>query len=373
MGLAAGKRFYFWGRIVALNGEIGAWYPGDQGVMGESSWEASEILEYLNGKISRDELAQELTGTIDGLTSGLDETRAAITAEETKRADADGALSSRVDTVLAAANGAAAGVEETRNALVDVDGKLKATWSIKAQVAKDGKIYAAGMSAGAYSQPDGSMQTAVYFLADRLALLNQANGATTTPFVIENGQTFINDAVIGTSRITNAMIRSLDAGKIDAGYISVDRLDANALTAKLANLDKAYISRAHIREAQVDTLSIAGNAVTIPVSWAGTNSGSVVLVSNVEGPAVIIAYRGGYPSQPTALRIYANGEEIDRVDPAYTSTTPNEGGGLLYNTMPLSVMAVKTLPAGSSVITVNSAHSYASGAPLRLIVLMTKR
>lgn len=217
------------------------------------------------------------------------------------------------------------------------------------------------------------MQSAVYFLADRLALLNLANGATTTPFVIENGQTFINEALIGTAKITNAMIQNLDAGKITAGLISADRLDANVLAAKLANINAAFIKTAHIGIAQVDTLSIAGNAVTIPVSWAGTNSGSVAVVSNVAGPAVIIAYRGGYASQPTALRIYANGEEIDRVEPSYTATTPNESGGMIYNTMPLSVMAVKQLPAGTSVIAVNSVHSYASAAPLRLLVLMAKR
>ncbi len=290
MGLSAGKRFYFWGRIVALNGEIGAWYPGEQGVMGESSWEASEILEYLNGKISRDELAKDLTGTIDGLTTGLEATRAAITAEEIKREDADGALASRVDTVLATANGAAAGVEEARSALVGLDGKLKATWSVKAQVTQDNKVYAAGMSLGAYSQPDGQVQTSVYFLADRLALLNLTNGATTTPFVIENGQTFINDAVIGTGRITNAMIRSLDAGKISAGYINADRLDANVLAAKLANLNTAYISTAHIGVAQVDTLRIASGAVVINNSatyslewgrYSGTNTATVSIYLNV--------------------------------------------------------------------------------------------
>lgn len=104
--------------------------------------------------------------------------------------------------------------------------------------------------------------------------------------------------MIGTGRITNAMIRSLDAGKIDAGYINVDRLEANALTAKLANLGTAYISRAHIRDAQVDTLSIAGNAVTIPTSWSGKREGTVVINSNVAGPVVVIAYRSGYPGWP---------------------------------------------------------------------------
>ncbi|CUJ37910.1 Domain of uncharacterised function (DUF1983) [Achromobacter sp. 2789STDY5608621] len=376
MGLAAGKRFYFWGRIVALNGEIGAWYPGDQGVMGESSWEASEILEYLNGKISRDELAQELTGTIDGLTTGLDETRAAITAEETKRADADGALSSRVDTVMATANGAAAGVQETRNALVDVDGQLKATWSIKAQVTKDKQIYAAGMSLGAYSQPDGSMQTSVYFLADRLALLNLANGATTTPFVIDNGQTFINDAVIGTGRITNAMIRSLSAEKINAGVMSAERIDVGTIAAQLANVGQAYIKRANIHEAQVDTLSIAGNAVTIPVSWSGPGAGTLVINSNVDGPVVVIAYRSGYSGMASNLRIYVNGALMEEATGSHSAWQSGSGDGSQpweYTSMPLTAVTVGNAIRGNNTIVVNSSSSVSNGAKIRIVALMVKR
>ena len=251
--------------------------------MGEASWQASEILEYLNGQIKRDQLAQELTSTIDGLTSGLDQARAAITAEKTERVDADGALATRVDTTLAVANGAAAGVQESRTALAGLDGQLKATWSVKAQVTKDDKVYAAGMSLGAYTNPDGRVQSSVYFLADRFGFLSLANGAVTTPFVIENGQTVINDAVIGTGRITNAMIRDLHASKITAGQISADKLNVDQIAASLANVGQAYIKKAHIVEAQVDTLSIAGNAVTIPVSWSGLGEGAVALSSNVPG------------------------------------------------------------------------------------------
>jgi predicted phage tail protein len=376
MGLSAGKRFYFWGRIVALNGEIGAWYPGEQGVMGEASWQASEILEYLNGQISRDELAKELVGTIDGLTDGLEETRAAITAEEIKRADEDGALASRVDTVMATANGAAAGVQETRSALVDVDGQLKATYSIRAQITKGGDIYAAGMSMGAYAQPDGTVQSSVYFLADRLALLNLANGQTTTPFVIQGGQTFINDAVIGTGRITNAMIQSLEAGKINAGFMSAERIDTGSFNAKVANIGQAYIKRAHIIDAQVDTLAIAGNAVTIPVSMTAKGSATVVVNSNVAGPVVVIAYRSGYDGQATDLRIYVNGELMERAAGSHSAWQSGSGEGTMpwvYTSMPLTAMAVGSAIAGNTRIVVDSAGSASNGATVRVVALMVKR
>ena len=86
-------------------------------------------------------------------------------------------------------------MQESRTALAGLDGQLKATWSVKAQVTKDDKVYAAGMSLG---PTPTQVQSSVYFLADRFGFLSLANGAITTPFVIENGQTVINDAVIGT-------------------------------------------------------------------------------------------------------------------------------------------------------------------------------
>lgn len=36
-GLAAGERFFLWGRLVDRSGNIGSWYPAGAGVMGEAS------------------------------------------------------------------------------------------------------------------------------------------------------------------------------------------------------------------------------------------------------------------------------------------------------------------------------------------------
>ena len=78
--------------------------------------------------------------------------------------------------------------------------------SIKAQsTGPDGKLYAAGMGVGVENTPEG-MQTQVLFLADRLALINLANGVVSTPFAIQNGQTFISQAFIQDGTITSAKI-----------------------------------------------------------------------------------------------------------------------------------------------------------------------
>jgi hypothetical protein len=220
------------------------------------------------------------------------------------------------------------------------------------------------------------MQTSVYFLADRLALLNLANGATTTPFVIDNGQTFINDAVIGTGRITNAMIRSLSAEKINAGVMSAERIDVGTIAAQLANVGQAYIKRANIHEAQVDTLSIAGNAVTIPVSWSGPGAGTLVINSNVDGPVVVIAYRSGYSGMASNLRIYVNGALMEEATGSHSAWQSGSGDGPQpweYTSMPLTAVTVGNAIRGNNTIVVNSSSSVSNGAKIRIVALMVKR
>lgn len=78
-------------------------------------------------------------------------------------------------------------------AVADINGNLNAMYSIKVGVDANGRQYAAGMGLGVQNTP-GGMQSQVVFLADRFAVMSQAGAAVTLPFVIQNGQTFINDA-----------------------------------------------------------------------------------------------------------------------------------------------------------------------------------
>ena len=339
--------------------------------MGEASWQASEILEYLNGQIKRDQLAQELTSTIDGLTSGLDQARAAITAEKTERVDADGALATRVDTTLAVANGAAAGVQESRTALAGLDGQLKATWSVKAQVTGRqglcGRHVAGGLHQSRWSGAKLGVLPGRPLWFPELGQWGRHDAVRD-----RERQTVINDAVIGTGRITNAMIRDLHASKITAGQISADKLNVDQIAASLANVGQAYIKKAHIVEAQVDTLSIAGNAVTIPVSWSGLGEGAVALSSNVPGKVVIFAYRSSYRNYATPFRVYVNGTLVESEDGIHYAQS-TETGSSIYTAGPLTVIVTADVPAGNSVISVNSRESLASSAKVRIVALMVKR
>ncbi len=304
-GLAAGAKFYFWGRLVDRSGNIGPWYPAGAGVVGESSTDVTEYDAYFSGLINKSALGRELlseiesissiapliwaadatyesgqtvvhngkiwlwtdaapgneeppgtkwksvgdavaeagalAGRIDQLELDVTEVDGKVTAvgnrvdglvaqysaehagdgewnagdEDafagtittlTVIASGDYALGRRVDTTEAAVGETRAMVQATSQALVDLDGQISASYSLKLQIAANGQYYAAGMGIGIENQPDGSYQSQVLFTADRFAFVNLVNGQLTSPFVIQGGQTFINQALIGTAWITSANI-----------------------------------------------------------------------------------------------------------------------------------------------------------------------
>jgi len=304
-GLAAGAKFYFWGRLVDKSGNIGPWYPAGAGVMGEASTDVAEYEEYFRGKIVESSLGQDLlakiestsalvpliwaedatyepgqtvvyngkiwlwqgpedgneqppgtkwqnvgdalseagalVGRMDRVEMDIGELDGKVIAQGQKidgvfaqvdargAGDVDGgagdtsayagsysiqavaamddyAQSKRTDTVEAKVGETQAMVQQTSQALVDINGKISASWNLKLQIAANGQYYAAGMGIGIENQPDGSYQSQVLFTADRFAFVNLVNGQLTTPFVIQGGQTFINQALIGTAWITSAKI-----------------------------------------------------------------------------------------------------------------------------------------------------------------------
>ncbi|MEN4951924.1 DUF1983 domain-containing protein [Stenotrophomonas sp. TWI819] len=320
-GLAAGARFYFWGRLVDRSGNIGPWYPATTGIMGEASTDQSKYDEYFSGRISESALGQDLLSKIESIdqivplvwdaaatyepgqtviyngkiwawqaaepgneeppgndwqdvgdaiaqsgavvgrvntlelqvndpetglqaigvkTDGLfaqldvqaagdedwgagDETVFAGTMTiQTVIAEGDRALAQRVDTVEASIGdidlgGIEASVQQVSQAVVDLNGRVSATYTVKAQITSAGQIYMAGMGLGVEQQPDGSYQSQILMQADRFGVINVVNGQVTSPFVIQGGQTFINQALIGTGWITNAMIGNQIASSSVAG------------------------------------------------------------------------------------------------------------------------------------------------------------
>jgi len=111
----------------------------------------------------------------------------------------------KINSLTVTVNGQTAAINQTSQAVADVNGNLSAMYNIKVAVDANGRQYAAGMGIGVENTPSG-MQSQVLFLADRFAVMAQAGGTVTLPFVIQNGQTIIRDTVIGDGTISNAKI-----------------------------------------------------------------------------------------------------------------------------------------------------------------------
>ncbi|WP_431631617.1 host specificity protein J [Enterobacter cloacae] len=115
------------------------------------------------------------------------------------------AMATQVNSITATVNGHTSAITTNAQAIANVNGDLKAMYSIKVGLSSNGQYYAAGMGIGVENTPSG-MQSQVIFLADRFAVTHQAGATVTLPFVIQNGQVIIRDTVIGDATITRAKL-----------------------------------------------------------------------------------------------------------------------------------------------------------------------
>ncbi|MCU3501256.1 DUF1983 domain-containing protein [Enterobacter hormaechei subsp. hoffmannii] len=131
--------------------------------------------------------------------------KASINSLNQTFSDYQQATATQINGITATINGHTSAITTNAQAIANVNGDLKAMYSIKVGVSSNGQYYAAGMGIGVENTPSG-MQSQVIFLADRFAVTHQAGATVTLPFVIQNGQVFIRDALIGDGTINNNKI-----------------------------------------------------------------------------------------------------------------------------------------------------------------------
>lgn len=131
--------------------------------------------------------------------------KASINSLNQTFSDYQQATATQINGITATINGHTSAITTNAQAIANVNGDLKAMYSIKVGLSSNGQYYAAGMGIGVENTPSG-MQSQVIFLADRFAVTHQAGATVTLPFVIQNGQVIIRDTVIGDGTISNAKI-----------------------------------------------------------------------------------------------------------------------------------------------------------------------
>ncbi|QDL33969.1 TipJ family phage tail tip protein [Serratia liquefaciens] len=303
-GLAAGVNFWFQARLVDKLGNTGPWTGWTQGT---SSDDASEVLDYLKGKITETELGQELLGPVE---------------------DA---------------------------------GKLKDMWSVKVGQTVDGKLYTAGIGVGVENTPEG-MQSQVLILADRFAVLNTADGqgsVVSVPFAIENNQVFINSAFIKDASITNAKI----AEEISSsnyvwnenpelrqgwainknGFATFSNIDVvGNVRSNSGWFNNGTIGNCHILEncvidGKLSAANIEGNLVqgnTFNFTISNTNGQRIIRYEgNPLMPMRIYGYVMAVMNRQQKTKIYFNGNEGTAVDGLFLARNGDSASSYAYTTM----------------------------------------
>ncbi|HHM0146759.1 TPA: DUF1983 domain-containing protein, partial [Escherichia coli] len=182
INIRPGHNYYFYVRSVNTVGK-----SAFVEAVGQPSDDASGYLDFFKGEIGKTHLAQELWTQIDNgqLAPDLAEIRTSIT-------DVSNEITQTVNKKL---EDQSAAIQQIQKVQVDTNNNLNSMWAVKLQQMKDGRLYIAGIGAGIENTPDG-MQSQVLLAADRIAMINPANGNTKPMFVGQGDQIFMNEVFL---------------------------------------------------------------------------------------------------------------------------------------------------------------------------------
>ncbi|MCV1868175.1 host specificity protein J [Escherichia coli] len=182
INIKPGRDYYFYIRSVNTVGK-----SAFVEAVGQPSDDASGYLDFFKGEIGKTHLAQELWTQIDNgqLAPDLAEIKTSIT-------DVSNEITQTVNKKL---EDQSAAIQQIQKVQVDTNNNLNSMWAVKLQQMQDGRLYIAGIGAGIENTPDG-MQSQVLLAADRIAMINPANGNTKPMFVGQGDQIFMNEVFL---------------------------------------------------------------------------------------------------------------------------------------------------------------------------------
>ncbi|MNE43725.1 hypothetical protein D3C80_1379150 [compost metagenome] len=128
----------------------------------------------------------------------------------------ESATATKLDQLNTSVGQTNAAVQTTSQALATLDDKASTMWSVKMQVNSQGQYVAAGIGLGIENGPAG-LQSRFLVSADSFAVVNGINGTLSSPFVVQGGQVFINQAFINTAFIQQIILgMTLRSQAVDA-------------------------------------------------------------------------------------------------------------------------------------------------------------
>ncbi|EII4796026.1 DUF1983 domain-containing protein, partial [Escherichia coli] len=168
-----------------------------------------------------------------------------------------------------------AAIQQIQKVQVDTNNNLNSMWAVKLQQMQDGRLYIAGIGAGIENTSDG-MQSQVLLAADRIAMINPANGNTKPMFVGQGDQIFMNDvflkrlfAVSITSSGNPPTFSLTPEGKLTARNADI----SGAITANTGTLNNVTINENCVIRGKLSANQIEGDLVkTVGKAFPRNNS-----------------------------------------------------------------------------------------------------
>ncbi|EFX16683.1 putative host specificity protein, partial [Escherichia coli O157:H- str. H 2687] len=262
INIKPGHDYYFYIRSVNTVGK-----SAFVEAVGQPSDDASGYLDFFKGEIGKTHLAQELWTQIDNgqLAPDLAEIRTSIT-------DVSNEITQTVNKKL---EDQSAAIQQIQKVQVDTNNNLNSMWAVKLQQMQDGRLYIAGIGAGIENTPAG-MQSQVLLAADRIAMINPANGNTKPMFVGQGDQIFMNEvflkrlfAVSITSSGNPPTFSLTPEGKLTARNADI----SGAITANTGTLNNVTINENCVIRGKLSANQIEGDLVkTVGKAFPRNNS-----------------------------------------------------------------------------------------------------
>ncbi|MBW9244976.1 TipJ family phage tail tip protein [Pseudomonas paracarnis] len=155
--------------------------------------------EALRASVRGDDGSGDLAGAIKAW-----ESTAAISTEKKVRASEIEAQAKVSETLQSSIGQTSASVQSVSETVVQLNGKVLAQTTMKAQTIVDGRKVVSGLAFGANGE-----QSEFLIFAQRFAVVNEVNGKVDPMFVLENGQ-----AVFNTAIISKAIIQEIILGMV---------------------------------------------------------------------------------------------------------------------------------------------------------------
>ena len=152
--------------------------------------------EALRASVRGDDGSGDLAGAIKAW-----ESTASFEVEKKVQATATEALAKRTETLQSSIGQTSASVQAVSETVVQLDGKVSAQTTMKAQTIVDGRKVVTGLAFGS----DGEQSEFLIF-AQRFAVVNEIDGTVIPMFVVQNNQVVFNTAIISKALIQEIIL-----------------------------------------------------------------------------------------------------------------------------------------------------------------------